>query len=112
MLPNEQINLHSWIHVKGEGKLVEPSSQLIEMVAKCDGLFNSYHGKGLRLGKNHLEKLNSRIFEIHPDLPPKLISLLCKVKFFSRIKDLNKQIKLSSGKKSVRSLKQLGQFTN
>jgi hypothetical protein len=110
-LPNDNENLNSWISVKGEGKLVEPSTDLISMVAKCDDLFDVFHGKGIKIGKNPLEKLTSFILKEHPDFPPKIVNLFCKVKFFSRLKDLNTQLKMSRVK-NVRSLKQIGQFTN
>jgi hypothetical protein len=111
LLPNDTENLSSWISVKGEGKLVEPTPDLISMIATCDGLFDNFHGKGIRVGKNPLEKLTAFILKQNPDFPPKIVNLFCKVKFFSRMKDLNTQIKLSRIK-TVRSLKQIGQFTN
>lgn len=112
LLPSREQNLNSWISVKGEGRLVEPSSDLIDMVAKCDAVFNSFHGKELRVGKNPMEKLNTIILKEYPHFPQKIVSLLCKIKFFSRIKNLNMQIKMSTGKNSVRNLKQIGQFLN
>jgi hypothetical protein len=111
-VPNDQINLNSWIHIKGEGKLIEPSAELKEIIAKCDSLFDAFHGRQMRIGKNPLEKLNTLILKEHPSFPQKIVSLFCKVKFFSRIKDLNTQLKLTRGKASVRSLKQTGQFIN
>jgi hypothetical protein len=59
LLPNPESNLKSVISVKGEGRLVELSSVLIDMVAKCDTLINSFHGKGLRLGKSRRETEHS-----------------------------------------------------
>jgi hypothetical protein len=53
--------LKSGISVKGEGRQVELSSVLIDMVAKCDTLFNSFHGKGLGLGKSLRETEHSFI---------------------------------------------------
>jgi hypothetical protein len=111
-LKKDENNLNSWIYAKGEGRLTEPSSELKEMVAKCDILFDAYHGNSLRVGKNPLAKLNSMILTEYPSFPPKIVELFCRVKFFSRIKDMNIQLKLSRGKSSVRSLKQTGQFIN
>jgi hypothetical protein len=111
LLPSDTENLSSWVSVKGEGKLVEPSPNLISMVAKCDDLFDVFHGKGIKVGKNPLEKVSSFILAEHPDFPPKIVNLFCKVKFFSRLKALNNNIKLSRVK-TVRNLKQIGQFTN
>jgi hypothetical protein len=96
----------------GEGKLVEPSTDLIEIIAKCDVLFDAFHGNQMRIGKNPLEKLVSLISKEHPEFPSKIVTLFCKIKFFSRIKDLNTQLKLARGKTSLRSLKQTGQFMN
>jgi hypothetical protein len=40
-----------------QGRVVFGNKLLYDIVAKCDILFDSFHGKGLRLGKNPLEKL-------------------------------------------------------
>lgn len=113
LIPHETLSLkpNSWISWKGEGKLIEPNSELVELIAKCDNLFDKFHGKGIRVMKNPLEKLCEKIQSENPDFPTEIVKLFCKVKFFSRIKDLNNQLKLSR-KKSVRCFKQLGQFLN
>ena len=76
---------NSWISIKGEGRLKVPSSELLEIIGKWDDIFDDFHGKGLRVGKNPLEKLNALILKKHPNFPPKILILFCKVKFFSRI---------------------------
>ena len=112
LAPNKEEKINSWISVKGEGKLVEPNSELIELIARCDSLFDKFHGKGLTIGKNPLGKLETLILKVHPHFPPSVVRLFCKIKFFSRIKDLNTKLKLTRGKTSVRNLKQIGQFVN
>ena len=102
---------NSWISIKGEGRLKVPSSELLEIIGKCDDIFDDFHGKGIRVGKNPLEKLNALILKKHPNFPPKIVILFCKVKFFSRIRYLNIDIKVNK-LKSVRSFKQMAQFTN
>jgi len=61
LLPNPEPNLKSVITVKGEGRLVELSAVLINMVSKCDTLINSFHGKGLRLRKSRRETEHSHL---------------------------------------------------
>ena len=102
---------NSWISIKGEGRLKVPSSELLEIIGKCDDIFDDFHGKGLRVGKNPLEKLNALILKKHPNFPPKIVILFCKVKFFSRIRYLNIDINVNK-LKSVRSFKQMAQFKN
>jgi len=46
-----------------QGRVIFGNKLLYDIVAKCDILLDSFHGKGLRLGKNPLEKLN-----MHSDL--------------------------------------------
>ena len=103
---------NSWISLKGEGRLQEPNEKLKEIVAKCDNIFDQVLGKGLSDLKNPLEKLKTEILNQNPDFPPQIVTLFCKVKFYSRIKVLNVNLKLNRMKNSVRSLKQMGQFLN
>ena len=42
----------------------------MEIVAKCDQIFDSFHGKELCAQKNPMEKLNAAILERHPNFPP------------------------------------------
>ena len=65
---------NSWISVKGEGKLFEPSDKLIDVCKKCDILFDKFHGKGIRICKDPIEKVQSLIIENHPNLPPHIIT--------------------------------------
>jgi hypothetical protein len=96
--PSDTENLSSWV---SEGKLLEPSPNLISMVAKCDDLLDVFHGKGIKVGKNPLEKVTTFILADHPDFPPKIVNQV-----LSRMKDLNNIIKLSRVK-TVWSLKQI-----
>ena len=102
----------SWISVVGEGRLVQPSDQLCSLVAKCDAMFDEFHGKGVRLCHDPLGKLPKFIIKKYPDFPPRVVDLFCKVKYFGRLKKLNLKIKLKNVNKSVRSWKQNAQFIN
>ena len=95
-----------------EGRLVEPNQEILEIVAKSDQIFYSFHGKELCAQKNPMEKLNAAILERHPNFPPRTVSLFCKVKFYSRIIHLNVDLKVKRMKNSVRNLKQNAQFFN
>ena len=37
----------SWISIKGQGRLIEPSDDVFEAVKQFDDIFNSFHGKEL-----------------------------------------------------------------
>ena len=91
---------------------MEPSSDLIEMCARCDQLFEEFHGNGIRSCYNPLEKIQSSISKSNPTFPPRIVELFCKVKFYSRIKQLNINMKIKKHNKSVRALKQNAQFLN
>ena len=71
---------------------------------KCDNIFDQVLGKGLNNLKNPLEKLKTKILNQNPDFPPQIVTLFCKVKFYSRIKVLNVNLKLSRMKNSVREV--------
>ena len=49
---------NSWISIKGEGKLFEPSDKLIDVCKRCDILFDKFHGKGIRICKDPSEKFS------------------------------------------------------
>lgn len=102
----------SWVSVKGS-QLMEPNSELIEIVAKCDETFNLWKEKVLKAGNDPLGKLKSLILKEHPNFPHDVVVLFCKVKFFACLKDLNIKLKVGRGNTaSVRCLKQTGQFLN
>ena len=105
-------NSNSWISFKGKGKLKEPSDRLSDICQKCDILFDKFHGKGIRICHDPLGKLEEMVLKKHPDFPPKVVLLFCKVKFYSRIRQLNVKLKIKKHKNSIRSLKQMAQFLN
>ena len=110
--PNTETNANSWISLKGEGRLLEPSSDLVKLCEKCDQIFDAFNGKSVRICHDPLGKLISCILSKHPSFPPDIVELFCKVKFYSRIKDENKKVKIKTLNKTVRSLKQMAQFMN
>ena len=79
---------------------------------KCDHYFNAFNGKGLKLCHDPLAKVQNFILKKNPNFPPRIVKLFCKVKFYSRIKQLNVKLKLQNARKSVRALKQTAQFIN
>ena len=98
--------------VKGEGRLVEPNRDFVEICGKCDVIFDNFHGRGVRNCQDPLGKVKALILAKHPSFPPKIVDLFCKVKFSSRIRDLNNKIKMRKINRSVRSFKQTAQFVN
>ena len=87
---------NSWIHFKGEGRLKEPTDKLSDLCAKSDVVFNKFHGKGLRMCKDPLGKVQHLILSKYPNFPPRIVRLFCKVKFFARIRQFNVKVKLTS----------------
>ena len=74
--------------------------------------FTRFLGKDLVISKTLCRKVKNEILNQNPDFPPQIVTLFSKVKFYSRIKVLNVNLKLNRMKNSVRSLKQMGQFIN
>ena len=83
-----------------------------EMCAICDKLFDEFHGKSIRIVPDPLGKLQTLILKKHASFPPRIVSLFCKVKFFSRLRQLNVKLKLKTLNQSVRAYKQSAQFLN
>lgn len=108
----ETFDQSNWIHIKGGGKLKQPTTETVEICAKCDSIFNEFNKSSLRLCYNPLGKVTNLILRRHPTFPPRIVKLFCKVYFYSRLKQISKDIKLKKIKKSVRTLKQLAQFIN
>ena len=106
------IDKDSWIFVKGEGRLIQPTKDLCDIVEQCDIIFDEFHGKGIKCCSDPLSKLNALISSKHPSFPSPIVSLFCRVKFHSRIKQMNTKLKLKKLNKSVRSYKQTAQFMN
>ena len=102
----------SWISMKGDGKLVEPSKEIVDICAKCDDIFNTFHGQRINACFNPLGKLQCIILKKYPTFPPHIVKKYIKTKFFARIKQLNVKLKIDKQTKSVRSLKQMAQFVN
>ena len=105
-------NKSNWIHFKGAGKLKQPTQETVEICATCDLIFNEFNRSSLRICQNPLGKVKDLILRRHPTYPPRIVDLFCKVYFYSRIRQISKDIKLKKIKKSVRTLKQLAQFIN
>ena len=103
---------NSWIRFNGEGRLKEPSDKLSDLCAKCDLVFDKFYGKGLRICKDPLGKVQHLILSKYPNFPLRIVRLFCKVKFFARIRQFNVKVRLKTLNNSVRSLKQTAQFTN
>ena len=86
-------------HLKGR----EPSEKVKRLCNECDKMFDEFHGKSLRIVPDPLGKLQALILKRHTSFPPRIVSLFCKVKFFSRIRQLNVKLKLKTLNQSVRS---------
>ena len=102
----------SWIYLKGEGRLLEPTSELIDLIKSCDKVFSQYHGNTIQVGKHPLKKVQNLILSTHKNFDPKVVQLYCKVRFFSRVKDFNKSLKINKKAMNVRNFKQTSQFVN
>ena len=103
----------SWIHLKGEGRLIQPSEAVQDILEKCDKVFNDFNGISISLRKCHdpLGKVMGLMMKKFKDINPKIIKLYCKVKFYGRLRLLNQKLKESKGRR-VRYLKQTAQFIN
>ena len=91
--PKSKNNSNSWICFKGEGRLKEPSDKLSDLCAKSDIIFDNFHGKGLRICRDPLGKVQHLILSKYPNFPPRIVRFFCKVKFFAHIKQFNVKVK-------------------
>ena len=110
--PRSSQKSESWISLKGKGRLFEPSDELINICEICDRKFDEFHKDGLKKCNKPFNVLFQEIISNFPSFPPKVVKLYCKVKFYARIRMLNRDIKLKKIKKSVRMFKQTAQFMN
>ena len=110
--PADQVP-NSWIHLKGEGRLIQPSEGIQDILEKCDKVFNDFNGMSISLKKcsNPLGKVIGLMMRKLQDINPKIIKLYCRVKFYGRLKLINQRLKESKGRR-VRYLKQTAQFIN
>ena len=75
LLQNNQENLNLWIYVKGEEKFTQPSTELIEIVAKCYILFDAY--RTMAMGSESERTLwQNSIPSLLKNIPPSLLKLL------------------------------------
>ena len=105
---------NSWVHLKGEGRLLQPNENIQDILSKCDKIFSAFKGISpfsLRKCRDPLGKVQNLITKTLVDVDPKLIKLYCKVKFYARLKLINEKLKTSKGR-NVRYLKQTAQFIN
>ena len=86
-LPGEQVtDENSWIHKKGDGRLVHPSMDMDHLCKVSSSVFDDVHGSGLILCKNPINRVSDLILNNNPSFNPKAVNLFCKVKFFARVK--------------------------
>ena len=76
--PKTEPDSNSWISIKGEGRLLEPSSDLVKLCEECDKIFDVFNGIGIRMCHDPLGKVISFILSKKPSSP--LILLHCFVK--------------------------------
>ena len=100
-----------WVAKKGEGRPIESCSKVMDTVEKADQLFTQFNGNKISLRKTSdpIGKVIKYILREHQNLNPKVVKLNCRVKFFARLKLMNKALRLSKGR-CVRFLKQTAQF--
>ena len=89
-----------------------PTEELKNICEISDRIFDFFHGDGLRFCKNPFSDLCKEILDENPTLSVKVVSLYCRVKFYARLRQLNRDIKIKNLNKSVRTFKQNAQFSN
>ena len=112
-LPGAKVkDTNSWIHKKGEGRLIQPSNDMEDLCKVSGIVFDDVHGSGLRLCKNPIKRVVDLILKYNPTFQPQAVNLFCKVIFFARIKKMNIILRSQRLNKSVRSYKQCSYFIN
>ena len=69
---NKDFETANWIHFKGEGKLKQPTRATLDIIEKCDIIFNQFNKSSLRLCHDPLGKVVNVIMNKHPTFPPKI----------------------------------------
>ena len=117
--PNSNRNLkktHSkWISMKSRGFLTYPEASLLVRMKGYDESFNSFHGKKINM---EVDPIGELLKIILPQKCSKIrryeVKLYINIRFFGRIKELNKNLQISKEekKKNSREKKQKKQFSN
>ena len=102
---------NSLISIKGAGKLIQPKEETVLMCRKINDIFDSFNGSFLNKCVDPLGSVQRLIMKKCASFCPKVVGYFCRMKFFSRIKRRNIEVKLKKSA-SVRSYKQTAQFVN
>ena len=97
-----------WIELKRRGNLRVPSEKFFKTCQSFEQHFLEFHGETVNLNHDPIGTLCTLIKDLYPEWPDEVIKLFVKVRFFHRIKVLNRRIKMLSNK--CRDFKQKGQF--
>ena len=104
-------NQSEWVALKGEGRLLEPSDEVMEVVDKADQVFAQFHSNHISLRKTFdpVGKVIRLIMKKYPNFDARIVKPYCRVKFFARLKLMKKAIHANKGR-CVRYMKQSAQF--
>jgi len=97
------------MELKDRGSLKRPSDELIAAVNRFHSVFNGLHGEDVDRREDPLERTTQEIMK-ETMFPQQVVFLYVKIRFFNRIKILNRKLKERLKSNSVRSLKQKAQF--
>ena len=99
------------ITVKGGPKLIQPREDIVETCRKIDDTFDSFNGNSLKRCLDPIGSVIKLVMRKYPSFDPRIVKYFCRMKFFSRIKRKNIELKLKKST-SVRIFKQNAQFVN
>ena len=97
------------MELKDRGSLKRPSNELIAAVSRFHSVFDGLHGEDVDRREDPLERTTQEIMK-ETMFPQQVVFLYVKIRFFNRIKILNRKLKERHKSNSVRSLKQKAQF--
>ena len=112
ILPTEGTkNQNRLISIKGGGKLIQPREEIVEMCRRINEIFNKFNGPFLKKCVDPIGSVVKVILRKFPSYDIKIVKYFCKMKFFSRIKNKNLELRLKKST-NVRFYKQTAQFVN
>ena len=109
--PDDIKEKNSWICIKGEKKLIQPSEDIVDICRKTNELFDIFNGQSLKRCLDPIGSVIRLVLRKHPAFDMKIVKYFVRMKFFSRVKRKNIDLKLKKST-NVRVFKQTAQFVN
>ena len=85
---------NGWLGFLNHQGLMKPTPEFIKLLSEFERDFSNFHGESLSLENDPILKLGQILKEKYKTVPSELLFFYSKVRFFIRLKHLNKQLDL------------------